>query len=107
MNKIKSFQPIKTGTISALSEKMNTVIIVSKCLRVTKFTFDKRKFEFHFKGVLKGIRIKKIELVGLENLGIKQGQEYILYVKIVAIERDKMKGEVLKSRELQDCRDES
>ena len=84
---------------------MNTVIIVSKCLRVTKFTFDKKKFEFHFRGVYVGNKIRKVELIGPNGLNIKKDEEYILYVKIVTLENGIIKGFILKSRDLEECRD--
>lgn len=86
---------------------MNTVIIVSKCLRVTKFTFDKKKFEFHFRGVLVGNKIRKVELIGGSDLNIRKDEEYIIYVKIVTLENGIMKGLILKTRDLEECKDRS
>jgi hypothetical protein len=86
---------------------MNTVIIVSKCLRVTNFTFNKKKYEFHFRGVFVGNKIRRIELTGASDLNIKKGEEYILYVKIVTLENGIIKGFILKSRDLEQCKDQS
>lgn len=84
---------------------MNNVIIVSKCLRVTNFTFNKKKFLFHFRGVYVGKKIRKIELVGDCNLSILKGEEYVLYVKIVSFENHVVRGTIIKFRDIEELKD--
>ena len=86
---------------------MNNVIIVSKCLRVINFTFNKKKYLFHFRGVYVGKKIRRVELVGDDTLNILKGEEYVLYVKIVSIEDHIVKGTIIKFRDIEEFRDQS
>jgi hypothetical protein len=86
---------------------MNNVIIVSKCLRVTNFTFNKKKYVFHFRGVYVGKKIRKVELVGDDSLNILKGEEYVLYVKIVSIDKDIVRGTIIKFRDIEELKDQS
>ncbi len=86
---------------------MNNVIIVSKCLRVTNFTFNKKKYAFHFRGVYVGKKIRKVELVGDHSLNIIKGEEYVLYVKIVSIDNDIVRGTIIKCRDVEELKDQS
>lgn len=79
---------------------MKTVIIVSKCLRVTKFAY-----EFHFKGVCAGEVVQKIVLTGKED--ILKNEEYLIYVQVFSIENGVLNGRILKAKKLDDCWDKS
>lgn len=86
---------------------MKTVIIVSKCLRVTKFNFCEQWYEFHFKGFCSGEAVKKIMLKGSYDIPVKRGEEYLLYVQLIAIESGVLKGNIIKHKPLRDCWDRS
>ena len=86
---------------------MNNVIIVSKCLRVTKFKTGEAWYEFHFKGVCAGKLIKKVILRGLQEEEIKKGSEYFIYVRCLSLEDSTLRGEMIKSKLLDDCWDRS
>jgi hypothetical protein len=90
----------------ALSVDMKTVIIVSKCLRVTKFNAIESLLEFHFRGVYAGQEIKKVMLRGKMG-AIHKNEEYLLYVRLFAIENGVLKGEILKHKRLEECWDQS
>lgn len=86
---------------------MKTVIIVSKCLRVTKFKSDESCYEFHFKGVCAGVVLRKVLLRGKHELGIEKGAEYLMYVQKLSCEEGILRGVILKSRPLDECWDQS
>ena len=98
---------VKAGPILALSDNMKTVIIVSKCLRVTKINFEASWYEFHFKGAYAGERIKKVLLKGDQQQLLKAGEEYLIYARLLYCESGVLRGEILKSRLLDECWDRS
>lgn len=91
----------------ALSEYMKTVIIVSKCLRVTKFNPVESLYEFHFKGVCGGESLRKVILRGRHDFRIKKNEEYLIYLQMHSVEHGILKGIILKCRPLEDCWDQS
>lgn len=86
---------------------MKTVIIVSKCLRVTKFHLSQRTYEFHFKGVYAGEVVKKVILQGELKLEIKKGEEYLMYVRLISLQAGILQGHILKLKRLEECWDQS
>ena len=98
---------MKAGPILALSVNMKTVIIVSKCLRVTKFNSDESWYEFHFKGVCAGEQLRKVILLGKHAFQIKKGEEYLMYVQLLSCENGELRGHMLKVRLLEECWDRS
>lgn len=98
---------MKAGPIFALSELMKTVIIVSKCLRVTKFNSHESTYEFHFKGVCAGESIQKVFLLGRLDFEIRRGEEYLMYVQMISFEGGTLKGKILKAKLLDECWDKS
>jgi len=86
---------------------MKTVIIVSKCLRVTKFNSSESTYEFHFKGVCAGEMLKKVLLRARHDFAIKKGEEYLMYVQMHSFQDGVLKGQVIKLRKLDDCWDKS
>ncbi|MGE3609418.1 MAG: hypothetical protein AB7I27_07510 [Bacteriovoracaceae bacterium] len=81
---------------------MRTIIIISKCTKV-----DHEAFEFHFKGVYAGESIKRILLTGGVGVSIERDHEYLLYVQISQTENEILKGRIIKSKLLDECRDKS
>lgn len=86
---------------------MKTVIIVSKCQRVTKINSFENWYHFHFKGVCAGEILKKICLRGAKELGIKKGEEYLIYLRLLKFEEETLMGEIIKIRPINDCWDRS
>ena len=86
---------------------MKTVIIVSKCLRVTKFNSVENLYEFHFKGVCAGEALRKVILKGRIDFNIKKGEEYLMYVQMHSFEYGTLKGNVLRAKLLDECWDKS
>jgi hypothetical protein len=86
---------------------MKTVIIVSKCLRVTKFNSHESWYEFHFKGVCAGESLRKVMLRGRHDFKIKKGDEYLMYIQMLSMECGVLKGIILKARPLDECWDKS
>lgn len=95
------------GLLLALSAYMKTVIIVSKCLRVTKYNPVESWYEFHFKGVCAGEALRKVLLRGRHDFGIKRGEEYLIYVRMISFENGILKGVIIKIRKLEECWDRS
>ncbi len=86
---------------------MKTVIIVSKCSRVTKIDLTESWYEFHFKGVCAGELLKKVILRGRHDFGIRKGEEYLLYVQMISFSDSVLRGKILRSKPLDDCWDKS
>lgn len=86
---------------------MKTVIIVSKCLRVTKFNTTESWYEFHFKGVCAGESLRKLYLKGRHDFAIKKHEEYLMYVEMISFENGVLTGTILKSKPLDECWDRS
>jgi hypothetical protein len=86
---------------------MNTVIIVSICLRVTNFDLNENIYEFHFKGVCAGESLRRVLLRGQRDLAIKRGDEYLLYVNLHSIEKGILRGQIIKSKPIDQCWDKS
>jgi hypothetical protein len=100
--KIRKLVYAKIGPMIALSAGMKTVIILSKCLRVTKINAFESCYEFHFRGVCAGETLRKVLLRGREDFEIRPGAEYLLYVQLVSIEGGTLRGTILKLRPLAD-----
>jgi hypothetical protein len=86
---------------------MQTVIIISKCTRVIKLKTDEIWYEFHFKGVCAGEKLSRIMLKYRENDQVFKNEEYLIYVGVISIQEGVLKGEILKIRNLENCRDQS
>jgi len=86
---------------------MKNLIIISKCLRVTKFNPQISICEFHFKGVFAGAVIRKIQLQTPVNFSLKKGEEYLLYVQAQVAQNGILKGITLKSKNLSEIYDQS
>ncbi len=86
---------------------MKTVIIVSKCLRVTKFNLSQGTYEFHFKGVYAGEVVRKVILQGELNLDLSKGEEYLMYVRLTSFQTGILQGDILKLKRLEECWDRS
>jgi hypothetical protein len=84
---------------------MKTVIIVSKCLSVTKMNKCEEWYHFHFKGVCGGESLKKVILKGRKDFGIQKGSEYLLYVRLISCQGGILKGEILRLKSLSECWD--
>ena len=86
---------------------MKTVIIVSKCLRVTNFKSSEKSYEFHFKGVYAGEVVQKVILYGSEKLSISKGEEYLMYIQFLTLICGTLTGKVIKIKLLDECWDRS
>lgn len=86
---------------------MKTVIIVSKCSRVTNFGPSEKLYEFHFKGVCAGENIKRVILEGRIDFNIKRHEEYLIYAQMIAFDKGILRGKILKCKLLSDCWDKS
>lgn len=75
---------------------MQTVVVVSKCLRL--FDGGKRG-DFHFKGFYSGEEIRRLHLWAGDVLWEKN-REYVVYVKVMAMNEGTLTGQALKSRPL-------
>lgn len=86
---------------------MKTVIIVSKCSRIIKLNPSEDWFEFHFKGVCAGEALRKVRLKGRKDFNIRLGEEYLMYVGLIACAEGVLEGEILKLKPLSECWDKS
>ena len=90
-----------------LSVHMKTVIIVSKCLRVIKLNRSEIWYQFHFKGVFAGESLGKVLLKCHKEPHPQKNEEYLIYVRLLSVERGVLKGEILRIKNLEDCWDRS
>ncbi len=95
------------GLVLAVSASMKTVIIVSKCNRVTKINLFESWYQFHFKGVCAGVILKKVVLRGRHEFQIKKGEENLMYVQLLKFEDSTLVGTILKAKSLNECWDRS
>jgi hypothetical protein len=86
---------------------MKTLIIISKCLRVTKIKSEEKWYEFHFKGVWAGESLKRIFLQCSNDIIIKKNEEYLMYVRMTSLADGILRGVVIKSVQVKDCWDRS
>lgn len=86
---------------------MKTVIIVSKCLRVTKIDPEIGNYEFHFKGVYAGESLKKILLTGSLDFNLKRGEEYLIYLQVQTVENNSLSGKIIKVKRIDECWDKT
>jgi hypothetical protein len=82
---------------------MRTLIAITRCLKARS-----DRGEFSFKGFYAGEEITKLDLK--PDAGIaewKRGEDYILYIRVHTIHAGTMRGNVLRSRLLDElvCRD--
>ncbi len=78
---------------------MRTVVVVSKCVRARRSQERCWQGDFRFQGCYAGEDVRELHLVGPEP-GWVAGEEYVLYVKVMAIDGGVMTGQVLRSRRL-------
>jgi hypothetical protein len=81
---------------------MKNVIIISRCLDVTRVDTDKQLLEFHFKGVFYGEVVKSMKLFYSGPKIMIKGEEYMLYVQTQLIHKGVLQGTVLKTALLED-----
>ncbi len=86
---------------------MKNIIIVSKCIRISPFSSDENTYFFHFRGVFAGDLLKEVKLRGRKDFQIKRGEEYLIYVQMISLEKGVLSGKILKIRPLEDCWDRS
>ena len=86
---------------------MKNFIIVSKCLRVTKIDQVDSLAEFHFKGVFAGRDVRRVFLFFNNETKISLGMEYLIFAELVAYEEKKLRGRVVKVKNLDSCADKS
>jgi len=84
---------------------MKTVLIVSKCLRVSKVNKNENCYYFHFKGVYAGEILKSIKLYGQVSWEIHKDEEYLVYAEFLENQNGVLFGKVIKSKRLSDCSD--
>ena len=90
-----------------LSASMKTVIIVSKCLRVTKLNQFENTYVFHFRGVCAGESLRKVVLSGRKDFQIRKHEDYLMYVQMDKFEKGILIGRILKCKPLDECWDRS
>jgi hypothetical protein len=81
---------------------MKTVIIVSKCLRISKV-----KCHFHFRGSYAGHLISGLQLQNENKFVIHQGGEYLMWVAVEGVSGGVLRGRILRARSLEECWDRS
>jgi len=57
--------------------------------------------------VLAGAKVSRLMLKGNIHLRINSGEEYMMYVRMSCLDREVLIGEILKAKNLEDCRDMS
>ncbi len=79
---------------------MKSIIVVSICEKSLGLLDGSCLFEFHFKGYLSGNKINKISVHSSISKSITVGEEYILYLEIIKIDKMVLHTKLLKLKEL-------
>jgi hypothetical protein len=95
------------GLLIALSASMKTIIIVSRCTKIKKFSPDYETCEFHFKGVCAGEVLRTLQLKARRDFSIKKNEDYLMYVQVEKLEKGCLEGTILKVKNLEECWDRS
>ena len=77
---------------------MRTIIVVSRCCR--RYSGSPETGEFAFKGFYAGEEIERLILLAPTTVQWVKGEDYLLYVKVLLIEKNQLMGEALKVRKL-------
>jgi hypothetical protein len=75
---------------------MNHLIVVSRCLDISRGKESGIIIDFHFKGVLKGHKIKGLKLAYKGDKRIEKDQDYIMYVRSHMVHKNVLQGQILK-----------
>jgi hypothetical protein len=75
---------------------MNHLIVVSRCLEITRGKESGVIIDFHFKGVLKGHKIKGLKLTYKGDKRIEKNHDYIMYVRSQMVYKNVLQGQILK-----------
>lgn len=86
---------------------MKTIIIVSICMKEVRLNHSESWYHFHFKGVCAGELLRKVVLRGRKDFGIRKGEEYLMYVQLLAFEEGTLLGTIIKCKKLDECWDRS
>jgi hypothetical protein len=85
------------------------IIIVSKLLHTSPLEVDPNGpevyYHFHFKGVFAGDLLQSVKLIGPRLPEMVTGEEYLLYVRMIALEAGTLLGRILKVKPLEECWD--
>lgn len=72
------------------------VVALSRCLE-TSLNFHR----FHFRGVYLGQSIVEINLCVKDNIkGFEKGADYLLYIDVIAIRRNKLIGSLIRHKRI-------
>ena len=61
---------------------------------------SKYVYEFHFKGVLAGIKINKIKIINELPFYFKNGENYFLFLKVISCHQGIIEANLLKFKEI-------
>lgn len=79
----------------------NTLIILSKCQRLIKVVKKNQKFfQFHFRGIYQGEKVKEIRIRDEENSEFEVGSEYLLWAKKLKMEKGILHVEKIKVKKV-------
>ncbi len=76
------------------------IIILSRCVKRLKGNSAALNYEFHFKGVYRGEKIKKIMVLDKLSAGMSIDHEYLLKIKFITISGNILYGELLEYKNL-------
>ncbi len=77
------------------------IIVLSRCVKEVRRSSFNLGFEFHFKGVYKGEKIKKIIIQNNTEDELIIGNEYLLKIKFVSISKNTLYGDLVQSKDLE------
>ena len=84
------------GLAFAIIFDMKTIIVVSTCKRCLTPGIG----EFAFRGFYAGEEIVRLILIAPKGDTWIKGEDYVLYVKVMMLEKHELTGEVLRARKL-------
>lgn len=81
---------------------MQQILILSRCqAKRTSAKNKKTFFRFHFKGFYNGVKIKEIHVYPQVQDVLMKGDDYLLWVKLNAIEESVLKVFLLKYKKIE------
>lgn len=76
------------------------ILILSRCLNLKGHETQKNLYRFHFRGHYHGLKINEIHVVCDENVQLKIGDEYLLWVEHLNVSKAILKVMLIKYKKI-------
>jgi len=76
------------------------ILILSRCLNLKGLKMQKNLYRFHFRGHYHGLKINEIHVVCDENVQLKIGDDYLLWVEHLNVSKSILKVILIKYKKI-------